>query len=422
MDCIRGAQFAVILTNNNLITETMLTRIRFSATIMTAVLTGLLLTSCRSAQKFTESGDYDGAIEFCVQKLRGKSKKKTEYVQGLELAFQKAQARDLRIAENLAAANRPENWEKINNIHRKIRDRQNLVAPLLPLRSKDGYRAQFEFVAIEKMEMESRENAAGYLYSRADDFLLQAERGDRLAAREAYYMLEDLERRYFRNYKDKDRMMQDARTLGTTHILFEVKNQSDKLLPRAFQDRVMSMGTYDLNSEWKSFHFRSEPGVPADYRVVFNIRRVDISPERISEREYIDEKDIQDGWEYVLDERGNVKKDTAGNDIKKPRYVCIRAVVLEAYQTKAARLTGVLEVFDGVRNVRLDSRDMSAEILFEHYAATFRGDARALSEQSRRIIGNRPLPFPADEDMLVQAADRLKPDIRQELRHNKAIL
>jgi hypothetical protein len=133
----------------------MLTRIRFSAPLFMALCFGLLLTACRTAQKFTESGDYDGAIEFCVQKLRGKSKKKTEYVQGLELAFQKAQARDLRIAENLAAANRPENWEKVNNMHRKIQDRQNLVAPLLPLVSKDGYRARFEFVSLKNWKQKA---------------------------------------------------------------------------------------------------------------------------------------------------------------------------------------------------------------------------------------------------------------------------
>lgn len=421
MNCILRLQFAVVLQNNNLKTETMFTRIRFSAAFILVLFTGLLFTACRSAQKMTESGDYDDAIEFSVQKLRGKSKKKTELVKGLEIAFQKAQARDMRIAEHLAAANRPENWEKINNIHRKIRDRQERVSPLLPLVSKDGYRARFEFVRIEKLELESREKAADYLYTRAEDLMLRADQGDRMAARDAYSLLQDLERRYFRDYKNKDRMMDDARALGTTHILFEVKNQSNKVLPRAFQDRVLSMGTYDLNSEWKSFHFQPESGIPTDYRVVFNIRQVDISPERINEREYVDEKEIQDGWEYVLDERGNVKKDTAGNDIKKPRFVCIRAVVLEAYQTKAARLTGVLEVYDAARNMRLDSRDLGAEILFEHYAATFRGDARALSEQSRRIIGNRPIPFPQDEDMLVQAADRLKPGIRAELSNSRAI-
>jgi hypothetical protein len=35
-----------------------------------------------------------------------------------------------------------------------------------------------------------------------------------------------------------------------------------------------------------------------------------VSPERISERNYIDEKEITDGEEYVLDANGNVAKDT----------------------------------------------------------------------------------------------------------------
>lgn len=400
----------------------MVAHIRSAAPLFTVIIFSLFFGACRSAQKYVESGDYDGAISYCVQKLRGKAKKKTELVQGLERAFQKAQARDLLIARHLADESRPENWEKVNALHRKIRDRQNKISPLLPLVSKDGYRAQFEFVSIEKLEAESREKAADYLYSRAEALLDEADRGDRQAAREAYQLLEDLGHRYYRSYKNKDQLMQDARTLGTTHILFEIKNQSDQLLPRAFQDRVLSLGTYDLNSEWKAFHFRSEPDVPVDYRVVFNIRRVDISPERVNERIYTDEKEIEDGWEYVLDDRGNVKKDTAGNDIKVPRYIRIRADVLETRQTKAARLTGTLDIIDAARNTRLDSREMSTEILFEHFASTFRGDPRALSQASRNCIGNRPVPFPADEDMLVQAADRLKPELRDELRRNRAIL
>lgn len=400
----------------------MFARVRFTAPQLTILFFSFLLTACHTAQKFTESGDYDGAINFCVQKLRGKTKKKTEYVQGLELAFQKAQARDLRVVNNLVAENHPENWEKVNAVYRKIGDRQSKIAPLLPLSSKDGYRARFEFVSIEKLELDSREKAAEYLYSRADDLLQQADKGDRLAAREAYQTLEELERKYFRDYKNKDRMMQDARALGTTHILFEIKNQSNKLLPRDFQDRVLSFGASDLNSEWKVFHFRQESGVPIDYRVVFNIRQVDVSPERISERAYTDEKEIQDGWDYVLDERGNVKKDTSGNDIKIPRYIRIRADILEAHQTKAARLSGALEVYDESRNSRLDVQNINTEVLFEHYASTFRGDARALSDQSRNCIGSFPVPFPHDEDMLVQAADRLKPDLRDGLRRSRAIL
>ena len=88
------------------------------------LLLAFVLTSCQSAQKFVESGDYDGAIEFCVRKLRGKSKKKTELVQGLEAAFRKAQARDKNTIDHLIADGRPENWERINDIYRDMAARQ----------------------------------------------------------------------------------------------------------------------------------------------------------------------------------------------------------------------------------------------------------------------------------------------------------
>ncbi|MCB9331801.1 MAG: hypothetical protein H6574_12010 [Lewinellaceae bacterium] len=400
----------------------MFARINFTTPIIAVLTLSLLLTACQTAQKFVESGDYDGAIAYCINKLRGKKNKKTELVRGLELAFIKAQARDLNTANALAASGRPENWERINSIHRQILARQNKIAPLLPLVSKEGYRANFEFVNISQLEAESRGKAAEYLYSRAEDLLLRADNGDRQAARDAYQLLRDLESRYYKQYKNKDQLLQDALNLGTTHIQFEIENRSNKYLPRDFNDRILALNAADLNSQWRAFHFAPNSSMPVDYRVVFNIWQVDISPERVSERRYVDEKDIQDGWEYVLDERGNVKKDTAGNDIKKPRMICIRAEVLEIFQSKAARLTGTIEIYDAAQNNRIESRELGTEILFENYASTFQGDRRALSTDSRNRIGNSPQPFPQDERMLMQAADRLKPEIRDELRRSRGIL
>lgn len=386
------------------------------------LLLGFLLTACQTAQKFVESGDYDGAIEFCVHKLRGKSKKKTEYVQGLEIAFRKAQARDLATVNQLAAEGRPENWERINAIHRDMTARQRLIYPLTPLVSKDGYRATFDFVDAGALERESRAKAAEYLYNRAKELLARAENGDKLAARQAYDQLLDISRKYYRDFKDTDQLLKTARELGTSYVLFEVKNQSDKVLPRAFFDRVLAIGKSDLDSEWKAYYFDAEPGVQYDYRVVFKVRNVDISPERVRERAYTDEKEIQDGWDYVLDSKGNVRKDSLGNDIKTPRKVRIRANVLEVFQTKSAHITGFIEVYEAAGNTLLDNRDLGTEILFENYASTFTGDKRALSEESKSRIGNAPRPFPRDEDMLAQAADRLKPNLRDELRRSRAIL
>lgn len=383
-------------------------------------LTAFFFTACRSPQRLTESGNYDDAIDFCVRKLRGK-KKKTEYVQGLETAFRKAQTRDMALCDQLIAEDRPENWERIHTIHRFVRERQNKVIPLLPLTSKDGYRARIELADIATMEKESREKAAGYLYDKAESLLIRAEKGDKQAAREAFGSLEDLERRYFRDYKNKTALKEKARDLGTSYILFSVKNQSVQILPVGFEDRILQIGKFDLDHDWKSYYFEEQPNTDYDYKVVFRVRNIDVAPERLQERAYTDKKEIQDGWNYVLDSRGNVLKDTCGNDIKTPRFVWIHADVLEVHQTKAVRLAGTLEIRNGYNNQLLDTHDVSTEILFENYASTFRGDERALTQDSRCRIGNRPLPFPRTEEMLVQAADRLKPQLRDELRRSRAI-
>jgi len=385
------------------------------------LLLAVLLSACHTAQRYLETGDYDGAIDYCVHKLQGKKKKKAEYVQGLERAFQKAQTRDLATIDHLANENRPENWERINAVHRDIRRRQNKVIPLTPLSANDGYQARFEFLDIAKLESESRNKAAEYVYNQAKDNIARGERGEKQAARDAYYALLDLEKRYFKNYKDKNELMQQARDLGTSYVLFEVKNQSNTVLPRAFAERILALGKTELDSEWKAFYFDSKSDMQFDYKVIFKVRQIDISPERIHEREYTDEKEIEDGWDYVLDSKGNVLKDSLGNDVKTRRYVHIRAHVVEVFQSKAARLTGLIEVYDAARNTMLENRDLGTEVLFENYASTFTGDKRALTQDSKARIGNRPLPFPLDEDMLVQAAERLKPNLRDELRRSKAI-
>lgn len=385
-------------------------------------LLSFLLASCHTAQKYVESGDYDSAIDYCVRKLKGKPKKKLEYVQRLEQAFRKAQARDLATVEQLKAENRPELWERIHDIHLGILNRQHKVAPLTPLVAKNGYRAQIQFVEIGPMERQSREKAAEYLYDQSVELLDRAERGDKMAARKAYGMLQDLQNRYYPNYRDKDALKAKARDLGTSYVVFEVKNQSGKLLPRGFAERLMAFDKQGLDSEWREFSFEEKPGLHYDYKAIYKVRDIDISPERVQERSYIDEKKIQDGWDYVLDKRGNVMKDSLGNDIKTPRMVFIRAEILEVHQTKAARIAGAIEVRDLRNNDLLETCDLATEVVFENYASTFRGDERALSQDSKNRIGNRPLPFPLDEDMLVQAAERLKPNVKEELRRSRSIL
>jgi hypothetical protein len=376
----------------------------------------LFATSCRTGQHLIEQGDYDTAIEHAADRLRGRKHKKERHVVNLETAFNRANQRDLASIEHLKAGNRDDQWAQIHEIALDINRRQRLVAPLLPLTTKDGYTANIKLLDIEGLERDSREKAAEHLYNLSIERINQAENGDRAAARDAHHQLMTIEQRFIPNYRDSYQLRQRARQLGISHILVTMNPQTPQRLPRSFATQLLSTAQYRLGSdEWREFDYSPEPGKVYDFKVVVSVQDIDFAPERVSERSYRDEKEIQDGFEYVLDQRGNVMKDTLGNDIKRPRFVWIAADVLEVYQTKAARVSAALEVYDANRQSLLQTRPLNTEIRFEHYASTFRGDQRALSDQSRCRIGSSPLPFPSNEDMLVQAADNMKHELFREL-------
>lgn len=380
-----------------------------------------LLAACATPEKLVETGNYDQAIDVAVRKLAGKKKKKVKYVQALEAAFVQATERDMYTAEQLKAEGRAENWERINRLYRDILERQEQIKPLLPLIDREGIKADFRFVRAEGLERESREKAAAYLYDHARELLTRGRDGDRLAARKAYYELEKISS-YYRTYRDRNDLMELARDLGTSHILVKVVNQAPVILPLGFEEEVMRFGVRDLDSKWKIYHDRPNPNIDYDYQVNMRLTGIELSPEVVRERQYEDRREIQDGFDYVLDEKGNVKKDTLGNDIKVPRKVWISAQVFEVYQSKAAAVSGYLELIDLATNRLIDSQPLAVEAVFENYASTFRGDERALSRESQRRIGNRPQPFPSDEAMILTAAEQFKPVIKEKIQRTRELI
>ena len=176
-----------------------------------------------------------------------------------------------------------------------------------------------------------------------------------------------------------------------------------------------------MNSFWRKVYTKDVSNVDFDYEVVMKIQNVVVTPERIKEVEYLDRKEIKDGFQYVLDENGNVMKDSLGNDIKVDRFVWVEASVLETFQHKAVDVNISLE-FVNLKNAnRVSRKSLGAGAVFEHYASTYRGDRRALSERSIRYCDNRPQPFPPTELMLIQAAEDLKPVVKTEINRSRLL-
>ncbi len=392
-----------------------------SKSVLFALAALLALGACTRPEKLLERGQYESAVSASVKKLSGKKNKKTKHVKALEESFRRATHSDMREIKVLEKEGRQENWVEINRLHRRIQLRQQLIEPLLPLYSKDGYKAEFQFVKIEDLELESKQKAADFYYAEGKRYLAEAERGDKVAARKAYDNFEDIQR-YYKSYKDEERLKIRAKELGTIYVLFKMENDSRTILPRDFEREIKRISVRDLNRDWRTVHLNPEGNYKYDYNIVMRLTEIAVSPDLIKEREYIDDRTIEEGWEYVLDEKGNVRKDSAGNDIKIPKKVLIKARVFESYQRKDARVAGRLEFFDNTDREIVHTEPLAVEAIFENYAARFDGDKRALSEDSKKKIGNQPRPFPSSEALILQAAELLKPVVKDKIARSRVLI
>lgn len=381
----------------------------------------LFTQGCASADKMLEAGEYDKVIRLAQRKLTGKQRKNPKLVTAVEAAYARVTTRDLNEIDRLKAANRESNWGRINNIYRDMRKRQEALAPLLPLTDKNGYTAYFEVINVDRLEQESRNRAASYHYAQGQQLLNRARAGDKSSARAAYRELSE-STKYFRGYKNASILQQEAHEIGISHILVNVENKAHVIVPQRFENRLLEVNLADINSFWEEYHIKPRPDLTFDYRINLDITQINVSPERIREREYVDTKEIEDGFEYVLDNNGNVTKDSLGNDITVTRILTVRAVILEVLQEKEANVQGVIKVFSLPGNKLLRSQPLGASVLFENYASTYRGDKRALSRDTRRRIGNRPGPFPSNESMILQAADELKPILFDKILDYKSLV
>ena len=372
--------------------------------------------SCTSIEKLVDSGQYDKAIYFSTNKLSGAKVNKAEYVKGLETAFKKVTDKDMAYIEKLKNEGNPESWETILSVYATISNRQESIRPLLPLTDENGKKANFLFVNTNDLEKEAKEQTINFLYSSAKDFLQEARSTkDRISARKAYDALLRL-KNYSSRFMDVPQLEREARELGITKILVNVQNYSQAVFPAGLEDEILRLGFRDLDREWQKFDAYPERNREYDLGITLVLSNVQVSPGAVSEKSFSEKKEIPDGFQYVLDEKGNVKKDTAGNDIKLPKNKVIEAQILEVFQSKSAGLSGRLEVVDlHTKGVR-ESRDINTVAIFENRAASFKGDERALTEDTKKRLGNRPAVFPTDAILLLEAARKLRPLVISELR------
>jgi hypothetical protein len=373
----------------------------------------LALSSCvgrKQIEKQLNTGNYDQAINNALKKLETNknAKRKQDYVLMLRDAYYKVVEDDHYKINQLKQDGNPEYYETIYNLYTRLDSRQNSIKSVLPLQI-NGKTIKFKFNNYTSDIIDYKSKVSDYKYSQARQLLSSS---DKYNAREAYGLLEDIE--YINpNFRDVRSLMDQAHFIGTDFVIVSVINETNQIVPTRLEEELLDFDTYGLNDNfWTLYHANASAEINYDYAMQLQLKRINISPEHVYEKEYVRESEIVDGWEYVLDENGNVAKDSSGNDIKQDKIVRVLARLSEVQQVKSTQVIGQVVFTDLKQNQVLESFPIDSEFIFENFYGRFRGDRRALSDDDKRLLGNRALPFPTNEQMVYDTNEDLKQKLK----------
>ncbi len=367
-----------------------------------------VLVSCSAKKQIEEAishGNYDQAISEALRKLENNKdkKRKQDYVIMLKEAYDKVLTEDLAQIEHLKKDGNPELYKTIYESYADLEARQNAIKHVMPLKI-NGKTISFSFNDYSNELVEYRYKTSDYLMDKGLD-LLDTE--DKFNAREAYSLFDYVDS-INPNFEDVRNLMQEAHLKGMDYVQVSILNETHQIIPQRLEAELLDFNTYGLNQFWTTYHAIADNAIDYDFAMELQLKRINISPERVNERQLLREKQIVDGWEYLLDDNGNVAKDSLGNDIKVDKIVNVRARFFEVLQTKSSQVIADVVYKDLKQNQVIDAFTIDSGFTFENVFGRFKGDRRALNRDDVNLLRQRQVNFPSDEQMVYDSGEDLK--------------
>ncbi len=372
--------------------------------------------SCVSLNKQLQKGQYDMVIDRTVKRLI-KDPDNPEDVKVLDRAYKTANEQDLERIKFLKMENKPDNYDEIFLRYEYLKSRQNKVRTVLPLNLR-GTVINYNYIDYDYEIIQAKRKAADFYYSNGKRLLANP---DRASNREAYYQLVKATEYSGDAFPGLAEMLGTAKYKGTSKILVQIANSTKLSISPEFEEELLTFNTQGLNSEWLEFHFRHvNDDIDYDYFVIINIIDIMLTPNQSDNKDYIYKKDVENGFKYVLDAKGNVMKDSLGNDIKVPQFKTLTATLIETQQHKEVAIKGLVEIHE-INPLRklVVKEPIGANNIFHNVSARAIGDLAALDEEASVKIKNKFIPFPSDFQMIFNCAETLKPAIINAIYKNR---
>jgi hypothetical protein len=381
----------------------------------------LLVTACSSPQKLYERGRYSKAVNKALEKIR-KNKADDRDVNALGNAFNQMNGQDIVRLEHLLDDKDPARWDKIVVLAEAIRTRQELIQPYTPIQLPDSRKeVTLKLYAVKDLLPKAKEQAATWHYEEGLLAMDLARKGDKRAAREAHARFTKVQNYQTGNFADLRTLLSDAAYLSITQLQLNVVNHTPTLLPGSFRLRLEETFRREVGQDWLQIVLEDKNCPDCDFEATIIVNSITLSPDGIQENHFREKRNIEDGWQYVLDQRGNVMKDTNGNDIKVPVYREVTADVFDTRQFKAGRIEGLLEIRNKAGNQVLRRIPVAGETQFRSETLWFKGDERALSDKTKKQLKGHPVSYPSADQLLGDAADLFREEVGRAIRKEKQL-
>jgi hypothetical protein len=377
----------------------------------------LILSGCGSSKKQLERGNYDAAIDKAVKQLR-KDPRDTKQIAILDRSYNIVNEQDNERIRFLKLEAKPANWDEIYQVSKRMSDRQAMVRSVTPL-TLSGRTIDYPYVDYMPEMIAAKRKSADFYYAHGNE-LMNNKLKD--SYRQAFYEFVRA-KEYVGDYEGIDNKIQDAKYLGMSRVLISLQNNSMLKFPQEFEDDLLAIDLPRMNSEWVEYHTQDlNTETQYDYFVNVVVRNIAVSPDETLQQDTVVKKDVQDGFNYQLDKKGNVMKDSLGNDIKTIKYKSLQCALIETIQSKACRIDGDITVVQANPEKVLKKDPLGAESNFENRSARALGDIQALSPAQLEKTKLKPVPFPDDIEMVLRCTDALKQAINGAILSNRRFI
>ena len=377
----------------------------------------VILSGCGSSRKQLEKGNYDAAIVKAVKDLR-KDADNEKQIAILERSYTVVNEQDNERIRFLKMEGRQQNWDEIYQIYKRMNDRQTLVRTVLPINS-GGRTISFPYVDYMAEMIAAKKKSADYYYAHGNELM---KTGLKDSYRQAYYEYVRA-KDYVGDYEGIDLKIQESKYLGISRVFVSLQNTTLIKFPQDFEEGLLSVNIQALNSEWVEFHtINLDQNTKYDYFINVNVRNIGVSPDQSAVRDSVVKKNVEDGFTYQLDSKGNVMKDTAGNDIKVKKYKTLQCALISTLQTKSCTIEGDIEIIQMNPDKVLKKDPLGANTTFENVSARAVGDLGALNPSQLERTKAQIVPFPSDIEMVLRCSDALKNAIRGSIQSNRRLI